>query len=258
MAAITRFCVSRVSAFKSSVRFLDLAFPCRTLPTWHRENLGAARADAHPRLLWAAAPEEVALLLSGGVDSSVALRLLDAKQIPTFDMESGLTTSDYGWGTTNFRKLGLPAMLTQLMMNKNGLILFVGGTGSGKSTFMAHCVQRLREEYDIVRAVFVGSAGGSTNLVRVLSELCASLVPARKSRESLSDLCTSENSVEEMSVFEALLTPETATATRSQHRSPFAPVHALLAARHDARRPTSGQFGAAGHVHRAWAVLAEV
>ena len=46
MAAITRFCVSRVSAFKSSVRFLDLAFPCRTLSTWHRENLGAAPADA--------------------------------------------------------------------------------------------------------------------------------------------------------------------------------------------------------------------
>ena len=31
---------------------------------------------AHPRLLWAAAPEEVALLLSGGVDSSVALHEL--------------------------------------------------------------------------------------------------------------------------------------------------------------------------------------
>ena len=46
--------------------------------------------------------------------------------------------------------------------------------------------------------MFVDSAGGSTNLVRVLSELCASLVPARKSRESLSDLCTSENAVEEL------------------------------------------------------------
>ena len=77
-------------------------------------------------------------------------------------------------------------------------VAVVAPSGSGKSTFMAHCVTRLREEYDIVRAVFVGSASGSTNLVRVLSELCASLAPARKSRASLEDLCTSENSVEEL------------------------------------------------------------
>ncbi len=40
----------------------------------------------------------------------------------------------------DFRKLGLPEMLTQLMMNKNGLILFVGGTGSGKSTSLASLI----------------------------------------------------------------------------------------------------------------------
>ena len=28
-------------------------------------------------------------------------------QIAAFDMESGLTTADYGWGTKNFRQLGL-------------------------------------------------------------------------------------------------------------------------------------------------------
>lgn len=37
----------------------------------------------------------------------------------------------------NFDNLGLPAVLKELVMNKRGLILFVGGTGSGKSTSLA-------------------------------------------------------------------------------------------------------------------------
>ena len=37
----------------------------------------------------------------------------------------------------NYKKLGLPDTLTQLIMEKRGLILFVGGTGSGKSTSLA-------------------------------------------------------------------------------------------------------------------------
>jgi twitching motility protein PilU len=37
----------------------------------------------------------------------------------------------------NFDKLGLPPVLKEVMMNKNGLVIMVGGTGSGKSTSMA-------------------------------------------------------------------------------------------------------------------------
>jgi len=37
----------------------------------------------------------------------------------------------------NYRTLGLPAVLPKLMMQKRGLVLFVGATGSGKSTSMA-------------------------------------------------------------------------------------------------------------------------
>ena len=37
----------------------------------------------------------------------------------------------------NFRDLGLPEVLTDVIMAKRGLILFVGGTGSGKSTSLA-------------------------------------------------------------------------------------------------------------------------
>jgi twitching motility protein PilU len=37
----------------------------------------------------------------------------------------------------NFEKLGLPEVLKEVMMAKNGIIIMVGGTGSGKSTTMA-------------------------------------------------------------------------------------------------------------------------
>ena len=54
-------------------------------------------------------------------------------------------------------------------------VAVVAPSGSGKSTFMARTVQRLKGEYDVVQAVFVGGADGSTQFVRVLSELCTSL-----------------------------------------------------------------------------------
>lgn len=40
----------------------------------------------------------------------------------------------------NFEVLGLPPVLTSLIMQKRGLILFVGGTGSGKSTSLASLI----------------------------------------------------------------------------------------------------------------------
>jgi twitching motility protein PilU len=40
----------------------------------------------------------------------------------------------------NFDKLGLPPVLKDVIMAKNGLIIMVGGTGSGKSTSMAAMV----------------------------------------------------------------------------------------------------------------------
>ena len=40
----------------------------------------------------------------------------------------------------NFKDLGLPESLTELIMSKRGLILFVGGTGSGKSTSLASLI----------------------------------------------------------------------------------------------------------------------
>ena len=45
--------------------------------------------------------------LVGAMDAE-ALTKLSARDIPTFDMESGLTTADYGWGTKNVRRRTKP------------------------------------------------------------------------------------------------------------------------------------------------------
>ena len=42
----------------------------------------------------------------------------------------------------NFEKLGLPVILKDVVMNKHGLVLVVGGTGSGKSTTLAAMIDQ--------------------------------------------------------------------------------------------------------------------
>ncbi len=54
--------------------------------------------------------------------------------------EVGLVARTIKTDIPNFRTLGLPELLTEVMMQKNGLILFVGGTGSGKSTSLASLI----------------------------------------------------------------------------------------------------------------------
>ena len=54
--------------------------------------------------------------------------------------EVGIVARNIKTDIPNFKDLGLPETLTKLMMAKNGLILFVGGTGSGKSTSLASLI----------------------------------------------------------------------------------------------------------------------
>src|SRR5687767_4360049 len=54
--------------------------------------------------------------------------------------EVGIVARTIKTDIPNFRALGLPDILTEVMMNKNGLVLFVGGTGSGKSTSLASLI----------------------------------------------------------------------------------------------------------------------
>jgi twitching motility protein PilU len=46
----------------------------------------------------------------------------------------------------NYKDLGLPTVLPRLIMSKLGLVLFVGGTGSGKSTSMAALIDYRNEK----------------------------------------------------------------------------------------------------------------
>lgn len=48
----------------------------------------------------------------------------------------------------HWRNLGLPPILPDLMMEKRGLVLFVGGTGSGKSTSLAALIDHRNENSD--------------------------------------------------------------------------------------------------------------
>ena len=54
--------------------------------------------------------------------------------------EVGIVARNIKTDIPNFKDLGLPEILTKLMMHKNGLVLFVGGTGSGKSTSLASLI----------------------------------------------------------------------------------------------------------------------
>ena len=48
----------------------------------------------------------------------------------------------------NADKLGLPDVLKRTILEKRGLILFVGGTGSGKSTSLAALIDYLNRTHD--------------------------------------------------------------------------------------------------------------
>ena len=41
----------------------------------------------------------------GAMDDELLVKLFDA-EVPTFAMQSGMTTQDFGWGTANFHKMG--------------------------------------------------------------------------------------------------------------------------------------------------------
>ncbi|WP_375172074.1 PilT/PilU family type 4a pilus ATPase [Marinobacter sp.] len=51
--------------------------------------------------------------------------------------EAAIVARNINTEIPKFDDLGLPSVLKELIMNKRGLVLFVGGTGSGKSTSLA-------------------------------------------------------------------------------------------------------------------------
>ena len=62
--------------------------------------------------------------------------------------EVGLVCRNIVSDIPNYKDLGLPEILPKLMLHKNGLILFVGGTGSGKSTSLASLIDYRNQNQD--------------------------------------------------------------------------------------------------------------
>ena len=101
-------------------------------------------------------------VLPPGMVKKLAYEIMDEEQIASFEQkpEMNLALSEAGVGRfrvnifqqrnevsmvirnikteiPSFETLGLPEVLKSVIMKKNGLVLFVGGTGSGKSTSLA-------------------------------------------------------------------------------------------------------------------------
>lgn len=101
-------------------------------------------------------------LLTGADVEKIGLEIMNAEQAKAFDLkpEMNLAIDEPSIGRfrvnifrqrndmalvirviktelPNYKKLGLPENLTELIMEKRGLVIFVGGTGSGKSTSLA-------------------------------------------------------------------------------------------------------------------------
>lgn len=100
-----------------------------------------------------------------GEVKAIAYAVMDKEQIAEFEKkpEMNLALSEAGTGRfrvnifkqrgevamvirvikteiPNYKDLGLPEILPKLVMEKRGLVLFVGGTGSGKSTSLASLI----------------------------------------------------------------------------------------------------------------------
>lgn len=54
--------------------------------------------------------------------------------------ETGMVLRHIKTDIPDMEKLGIPSVMTKLIMQKRGLVLFVGGTGSGKSTSLASLI----------------------------------------------------------------------------------------------------------------------
>jgi len=110
--------------------------------------------------------------LSGADVGKIALEVMDVEQAKAFEKkpEMNLAIDEAGIGRfrvnifrqrndvamvirviktdlPNYKTLGLPEKLTQLVMAKRGLMIFVGGTGSGKSTSLAALIDHRNQTH---------------------------------------------------------------------------------------------------------------
>ena len=62
--------------------------------------------------------------LVGAMDNELLTKLID-DEVPTFAMQSGMTTSDFGWGTENFHKMGRKKIELIHLFTEMGLDILV-------------------------------------------------------------------------------------------------------------------------------------
>jgi len=111
--------------------------------------------------------------LPEGMVKKIAYQIMNAEQIEQFEkspeMNMAISDPDIGRFRVNIfqqrgeiaivarnikteipsaASLGLPPILNDLMMQKNGIVLFVGGTGSGKSTSLAALIDHRNKNSD--------------------------------------------------------------------------------------------------------------
>ena len=111
--------------------------------------------------------------LPPGAVKRIAYQIMNAEQIKEFESNPEMNLAIQEDGIGRFRvnifqqrgelaivarnikteipdceSLGLPPVLKQLIMNKRGIILFVGGTGSGKSTSLAALIDYRNKNHD--------------------------------------------------------------------------------------------------------------
>ena len=90
------------------------------------------------------------LSLSEGndIDFSIGIKGISRFRVNIFKQRGNVaaTFRKLPYSVPNLNSLGLPESISNLTLNKKGLILITGGTGSGKSTTMAALIKKISNE----------------------------------------------------------------------------------------------------------------
>ncbi len=94
--------------------------------------------------------DERLLLLSNGkdIDFSIGIKGVSRFRVNLFKQRGNIaaTFRKLPYSIPNLDSLGFPESISNLTLNKKGLILITGGTGSGKSTTMAALIKKISNE----------------------------------------------------------------------------------------------------------------
>ena len=82
------------------------------------------------------------------IDFSIGIKGISRFRVNIFKQRGNIaaTFRKLPYSIPNLESLGFPESISNLTLNKKGLILITGGTGSGKSTTMAALIKKISEE----------------------------------------------------------------------------------------------------------------